>query len=260
MDKFEYYCAILDVSPGDDAAIVLKNFRSKIKKHHPDSSGEGNITQAQDLIDAYKSFQEGVPSWEEGRNIYKKATAKTQEPQVPRTPGSSLGKNTHWKRTHGRSGFGVSTQQRGRLAGNRIFGAVFPKQSTPFQENDLGTLWKDSYKKKGASQDILDFIREYAQNKSQQQTNRNGEKENFPEEYKHVELILFETLERYQQKTEKYQRSWVREFIQELNQIQILYRDLSRFCPSFSTQAIERVILLKELISKIRNEYHTRSV
>ncbi len=251
MDKFEYYCKILDVSPGDNAAIVLKNFRSKIKKHHPDSSDEGNITQAQDLIDAYKAFQEGVHPWEERRNVYQK----------PRTPGSSLGKNTPWKRTRGRSGFGVSTQQRGRLAGERILGAVFPKQSTPFQKDELG---KEPYEKKEASQDVLEFLRKYVQNKSHNkpdgQTNRNGEKENFPEEYKHVELILFETLQRYQQKTEKYQRSWVREFIQELNQIQILYRDLSRFCPSFSTQAIERVTLLKELISKIRDEYHTRSI
>ncbi|MCB1306952.1 MAG: DnaJ domain-containing protein [Leptospiraceae bacterium] len=273
MDNFEKYCSILGVRAGDSADDVKKAFRSRIKKYHPDTADTPqDAARAQLLIEAYSAFKKGVPA----RPAYEEGGYRVYTKQAP--PQSRNG-----TAYHPRPGAAYSS---GRHAGKRIFDEIFrerkaafdrgePLNDRPFpggnpfeQEGPLGNLWRN----------LADFL--YADAEEEEEpvygdrvhAHRRGPARTEPiyrvrpdafhggrhphdasrEFYARAEDKLRAVVESFERRNGKFRGSWIKEYIGNLSQVQVLYRDVARRFPHLSVRALQRVRQINELITEIK--------
>ena len=227
------YCEILGVLPGASAGTVQQSFRDLIKKYHPDSaSTESDKKRAQLLIEAYSALKNGVP--------------KNKAPQRTRQKANT------------------SSEDNGVFSAERMFRSVFtdaPPHSkirsffknidfatNVYPENESDTVWEytpqDSFGKS--------FRESFGESKDFGEESENTIHQAGEENYLRAEVLLSETVKSFDSHEDRFKKRWAREFIGDLVQIQVLYRDICRLSPAFTYNALRRVRQISGLISEIR--------
>ncbi len=235
MQKYVNYCELLGVSPGDSAKQVQQSFRTRIKECHPDSAGKGGDQEkAQLLIEAYYTFKEGVPPAD---RFYK---------MQPNLDKFFWGKKTPSHKAH------TSSQEKGFRAGKRMFEKIFSGsysnsphfdydhffeslQQEIYAENEDDLVWEHSHTKKKAKPEYSD--------------RNNLFRDTY---YERAEITLRETVYKFEQTRRRFDKKWAFEFIGELTQVQVLYRDICNLEPALTYKALCRVRQINELIQEIR--------
>ena len=82
----------------------------------------------------------------------------------------------------------------------------------------------------------------------------NNAKTNFDNlsKFEQVEVTLVETVKNFEGKANRFQKTWSREFIAQLIQIMVLYRDVVHQNPSNSYNALKRIRQITELVNEIK--------
>ena len=82
----------------------------------------------------------------------------------------------------------------------------------------------------------------------------NNTKTNFDNlsKFEQVEVTLVETVKSFEGKANRFQKTWSREFISQLIQIMVLYRDVVHQNPSNSYNALKRIRQITELVKEIK--------
>ena len=247
MGKYREYCELLGVAPGADAKKVQESFRSRIKKCHPDASGTASDKKrAQLLIEAYSALKRGVPlrggGGEEGQNSENAAAA-------------------FWKREdYGRKA-STATRENAYFAGKRMFKNIFDKKSSNAYTythsffNDLGV--DVGMEEAVYPADEETEMWEYTPLKkktppSSEEPEEWGGDEYSAQQYARAEMSLRQIVSSFESQGNRFQRRWAREYIGDLAQVQVLYRDLCRLRPHLSYKALQRIRQISELITEIR--------
>jgi len=211
----EHY-ELLGVSPDASEDEIKKAFRAKIKIYHPDRSPE-DAELARKLIEAYRTINNNP--------------AQGEERVASASPSSS------------------SSYQQGRAAGERMFRGIFGK-------------------KRFYSEELINRVSEYLnQRASEADRTHEAEKGAQEREYKkpqgpltkgealfdRAEDSLRATVAKFNRQKHRAKRHWANDYIGELGQVQILFRDIVRRHPELYVQANRRLQQLRELIQEIRN-------
>ena len=220
MEKYREYCELLGVGPGADAQKVRQSFRARIKKCHPDAGGtESDKKHAQLLIEAYSALKHGVP--------------------VMRGQGQSSVAASFWKKENRGRKASTAVYAKGIFAGKRMFESVFDEKSPHihtsaqnfqnfFDGNDLGLDLEEAV----YPIDEDTKVWEYTPLKKERRAHAAewSEDDGSMERYQRAELNLRQIVSSFEGQGNRFQRQWAREFIGDLAQVQVLYRDLCRFC------------------------------
>ncbi len=257
-DDYQKYCMILGVLPGDNAITVQQSFRELIKKHHPDSAHtEGDKKQAQLIIEAYKALKNGVPKNSTTDHILKN-------------------KNGPYKYQSTKAN--TSSHEKGAFSGKRMFRNVFSdasphskihnffrdleSENSLYPENETDTVWEytskeytsKEYTPKEYSNSSRVNTRQYEKysDNTWRTEMEDFEKLSSNERFKSVETILEKTVKTFEHQEGRFRKRWGHEFIGQLAQIQVLYRDLCQFSPAFTYKSLHRIRQISELITEIR--------
>lgn len=262
MNKFEQYCQSLGVLPGASSEEVKRSFRSLIKRYHPDSAGkEGDAAHAKLLIEAYLAFKGGVPPREHF----------TEENPLgsPARGAPSDGKRSaaYWRKDKANRQPGLSYSLRGRASGQRMSAALFGEED-PFSpsrsrmlarllaafygqeeqfEITLEALINDSGPAGPAAPAAPAAVSPAAISPDALIPNRHY--------FDRAEAILEEIVHQFEGQGNRFQPSWARDFIRQLVEVQVLYRDVCRLAPRLELQARQRVQQVNELIKEIRRAF-----
>ncbi len=250
LEQFNRHCQVLGVAPGDSAEQVRRSFRLRIKQAHPDtSSRKGSKAEAQLLLEAYSAFKKGVPK------------LKQQDQASFYASPTAAGGTNFWGKASPVRKARTYTQEQGHKSAMRMFDAIFNDIQTStksfkiFFDELAGDLYPE--KEHGAAVWEIPFPkrdgRGYQNSGSLGDAQLDYHKSDAMERYESAELVLKNIVFSFEHRKNRFQRNWAREFIGELLQVQVLYRDLCRFAPSLSYQALQRVRQISELISEIRN-------
>ena len=72
--------------------------------------------------------------------------------------------------------------------------------------------------------------------------------------FQRAEAVLQQVVEKYsRQKSGRSRRSWAKDYLSELQQVQVLYRDITRLYPGLSGRSMSRTRQVRELMDEIRN-------
>ena len=71
--------------------------------------------------------------------------------------------------------------------------------------------------------------------------------------YERAEMVLKETVRRYNRQMNRPRRSWAKEYISHLANIQVLYRDVSVRYPYLGMRARRRLTQVQELVAEIKH-------
>ena len=250
LEKYKKYCQLLGVGTSASAKEVKQKFHEKIKKYHPDSnSTAGNKEYSQLLIEAYSALKNGVPPWlkeAEERESYIKARQRSHKANT-------------------------DTKKHGYQAATRIFSGVSARisQHEKFRNffNDLGeevypqdeetSVWQYTPQNRSFSSDndvsdnntsdndtstTNDIIEDY------QDTNKSIS-------WERAETNLQNVVNSFDNRGNRFQKRWAQDFIGNLTQVQVLYRDLCNFDPYCSYKSLERIRQINELIREIRQAF-----
>ncbi|MCE9599130.1 MAG: DnaJ domain-containing protein [Spirochaetia bacterium] len=229
----EYY-SLLGVAPGSTAEQVKNAFRSRIKACHPDRvPGDGE--RARKLIEAYKGIQKGQagPPREE-------APVRAERPQQQRPPGFNV-------RYHEQA----TTYRAGREAGRRIFESVFDKVDLAGSVENFWDALHRSVLEEGEETEVYGKdvpIREvHWQNRPEGITNGKAR-----EVYERAEIVLREVVQKFDAQKKRARRQWARDYVSNLTQVQVLFRDGMNRHPSLTGRCLNRLQQIHELIREIK--------
>lgn len=230
MKKYRQYCEILGLAPGADAKKVQQSFRARIKKYHPDiARTESDKKYAQLLIEAYSALRDGVPREEQ------------------RSDASSF-----WKKENRGSKASTASYEKGYFSGKRMFENIFANRN----RTDLGGFLKDLVSEEMVYPKDEDAkVWEHAPPKKEKPAffkTEWSQDEDETQQYIRAEINLRKIVTSFENQENRFQRQWAREFIGNLTQAQILYRDICHFAPHLSYKALQRVRQISELITEIR--------
>ncbi len=252
MEKFDEYCRLLGVRPGESAETVKRSFRARIKALHPDTNARSDkdSAEARLLIEAYQAFKQGVPQ------------PPPRPPAGPRGPspaerGAGLG---DYQRDY----------QRGREFGRQVFEEVFENRQEYLKDvwiNAAGRMFVDDAPRGGFGGTTAFEPEESLYEPRTVERPRRAPRYESDDEilnqlahpidqasgyFARAEAALRETVYKFDSKRNRFKGAWVRDYIGALNQVQILFRDVSRRYPAFSLRALHRVRQISELIAEIR--------
>ena len=236
MRKYNEYCQLLGVSPGDSAEVVQQKFRARIKECHPDSTGNnGDQSKAQLLIEAYSAFKEGVPS-------------------VNNTSSIANGSGKKARKAY------TSTRQKGYMSGMRMFEQIFANSRNKPVDFHLGSIFAKLHQELYAENED-DAVWEYkpSKAKSKQQTSDSKDYSG-ASQYQRAEMVLQSIVHKYERTKRRFAKRWAYEFIGELTQAQVLYRDVCNAQPGMTYKALYRVRQINELIQEIRSSAKNNSL
>ena len=260
-EKYEEYCRVLGVKPGSGADEVKRAFRTRIKTHHPDRSRESSADErtARLLIEAYSAFKKGVPprGRQEGAyTVYRRGEASAD------SGGESAA------RPRGQRG---TTYRSGQEAGRRIFEAFeraraererAERAESPF----FGNIWQnlahflyaddEEFAVYGENIEVREYtprVRKAVHSKLFDEFIDTDPLDAANEYYERAEANLRMVVQRFDGVRHRFRRSWARDFIGELNRVQVLYRDVSRRYPNYAARALQRVRQIRELMFEIRS-------
>ena len=218
MSKFQQYCQLLGVNPGDNAYRVRQNFRERIKSCHPDAAKTASSKEtAQLLIEAYSEFKNGVPQLRAQQSSHWGQYAKSAS--YP-----NYGSNFNHK------AYTTSTKQKSDMAAKRMF-EVLKSSSQSFnkkrQGKDFFSCLENIIEENIYPLNEEDEVWEYDLTMDRNTTVKakaDGMYEN--NNFLCAEVILRETVRSFENSHYRMGSTWAREFIGELVQIQVVYRDI----------------------------------
>ena len=240
VEEYKKYCELLGVEPGADAKKVQESFRARIKKCHPDSTGtESDKKHAQLLIEAYSAFKRGVP------------LTRQDNARVARA---------FWKKEgRGRKG-STATREKGYFAGKRMFENIFEEAHSNgngasgaynfFRDLGIDIGMEEAVYPENEDTEVWEYSPARTENASSSEE-WDGDEQSM-ERYTRAEMSLRQIVSNFEKQENRFQRRWAREFIGDLAQVQVLYRDLCRFAPHLSYRALRRIRQISELITEIR--------
>ncbi len=255
MEKFQQYCQILGVLPGDSAEQVKRSFRDLIKRYHPDSAGkESDAAQAQLLIEAYLAFQGGVP-----QESYFRREAQPFPAEDFVSHAEKKKRAAYWQKENVKSQAGMSYQLRGQEAGHRMFETLFGGEEPTFFHHLLARLAEGG----DNGEELYILMEEIKKGKKKGKREKRG-KETGEAQYSvnyhyfdRAEAILQEIVFQFDRRSNRFQPSWARDFIRQLVQVQVLYRDLYRLTPNLTAKVRQRLRQVNELITEIRRAFNS---
>ena len=230
MNKIQEYCEILGVSPGDSPDQVQKSFRAKIKQYHPDRpSASSDREKTTLLIEAYDALKKGVPTAGDYSDSYssRRSSSTYQSAEAKTWPYRSY--------------------NRGYDVGKKIF-------TNLFQNTDAETFNRLHQKLYGFSPNFR--TQEPEKKQQPQRSSVEPQSPNNPPAYRRAEEILKQIIARYHNNRVKFHKSWVRQYISELTQLQVIYRDVCRIHPAFTGKALRRVDEIHSLIAELKVYLH----
>ena len=244
MEQYQKYCQLLGVEPGADAKRVRESFRSRIKRYHPDAGGtESDKKHAQLLIEAYSALKHGVPL-----AVY----------EDTRSAAASF-----WKKEASVRKGSTATHEKAYFAAKRMFENIFNEKRP-----DISSTNYSFFKNFGIGIDTNTEeplyppdedteIWEYSPLASEENSSSAScepweEDEESREQYACAETSLRQIVSSFEKRGNRFQRQWAREFIGDLAQVQVLYRDLCHSAPHLSYRALRRIRQISELITEIR--------
>lgn len=260
----------LEVIPGDNAVTVKKAFRSKIKKHHPDTATTPeDADRARTLIEAYEAFKKGVP--------------KYQSPNLDRNSGLYHRAN-QYRANKSTTIKARTTENIGKETGQRLYEEIFAKRSQNLKQSFKSKNFAESW------ENISDLIwgdceetMPYGENVSIREIPGIREpintRINIPfEQLIENEPTSFDIDIKFQDsknmlntaegnlkdivayfddaRSAKFTKNWMKEYVLALTQVQIRFRDVSRRHPAFSARSLRRVRQIGELISEIKSSVY----
>lgn len=225
MGNIQKYCTILGVRPGSSADEVKRAFREKIKIHHPDS-GSQDTEYAKEIIEAYNVLKNGVP--------IEKPVDRTQE-DVARQNGYS-GPDMR-NNVFGGVRFG---QRMERVFSEEIEKKVLRNgdRARQFHNGNVASVQKTQKAQLAALY---------------RQASPQGRRE-----YDVVEDYLKNIIRKYdRQKGNRPKKFWARDFVRDLNDVQIRFRSVANFNPSIAPVALHRLKEVGELMMHIKRMVQT---
>lgn len=226
MEQYNEYCRILGVQPGATAEEIKTAFRSKIKLHHPDRAENPQHTEeARKIIEAY--------------HILKSGNRPRPEFYDDRHPASA--QSAH------------AAHEAGRRAGERIFRAAFKDRKQTIFES----VWSTFSEAMLADEEDYEpppepKARQYAPHRQTAPRPRSGSLDQAAEYLDRAEFSLRETVKKFNRRTNQSRRQWSKDYIFDLLQVQVLFRDVARRYPVMSGKALNRLRQIQELIVEIK--------
>ncbi len=254
MSRFHEYCRVLGVAPHASEEEVKSAFRAKIKLHHPDKATHpSQAEEARRLIEAYHAVLAG-----EGRE---EEVVEAPEQRRPEPPPSG------W------------VHQEGREAARRMFERVFrdkfaqvfgfrPDMGFDFDAH-FGADPREQFRRArpsasrpaGANSGARPSPRPEQHRRPEQQQQKQEPRTpprpepaspNVSPGLRRAEDALGNVVDRFQNRGARSKREWCRDYLANLAQVQILFRDLATREPRSETAARLRLGQIKELMSVIR--------
>lgn len=244
MSRFDEYCRVLGVAPHATEDEVKSAFRAKIKLHHPDKAANpAQAEEARRLIEAYHAVLAG-----EGREEEVVEAPPRRRPEPP---------PSGW------------VHQEGREAARRMFERVFrdkfaqvfgfrPDMGFDFDahfgpgraNNGNGANSSGPYRRPGPEP----RSNPRPGNREEPRTPPRPEpaSPNVSPGLRRAEDALANVVDRFQNRGQRSKREWCREYLANLAQVQILFRDLAAREPRSETAARMRLGQIKDLMSVIR--------
>jgi curved DNA-binding protein CbpA len=245
------YYAVLGLNPGADLTAVQKAFRERIKLCHPDkASGPQSAETARQLIEAYNYLKE---SGNAGNDVVVEYTAGGS---TVYTAGSG---STRFYTTH------TGEKKEARSTGEDFFKDIFGKKAsvyinrfrhgsghTPYQSSVNGSANKA--RQTHAAHATQQDPRTYTNARSEQPTPDifEGASETAKKNYMIAEDLLREVVQKYTRQNERPRRQWARDYIRDLNLVQIRFRTVATQNPSIYRGAMTRLRQIQDLGLEIR--------
>ena len=241
------YYTILGLKPGASAADIQKAFRERIKLCHPDRSGSSeNAEQARRLIEAYNRLKEGIPVEIHGHGprsgVDRNGNGPTKEERSryysgPGRSGETIFRSVFQENISDflnrfRSASGGGTPYRSRFRESHP--EFYPRKNgvdTPYRKEDVFTGFPEEDPVSGASPRAR-------------------------EAYRAAEGFLRKVVQKYKRQSHRPRRQWARDYIRDLNLVQIKFRDVASGHPGIYTAAMKRLRQVQELSEEVRKIMH----
>ncbi len=248
----ENYYAILGVNPGADPDQIRRAFRERIKLCHPDkATGPQSAETARQLIEAYNHLKD--QSAANDVHVSYTPNGSTVYTAAGRTASFYTTHNGHREpqsQTESRSHHTYETAQ-------DFFKDIFGKKASEyinrFRHGSHETPYRSAYS------DQADFSRRgssaagaTAKTRSQEADLFAGASEDAKRAYKHADEMLREVAAKYKRQTSRPRRQWARDYIRDLNIVQIRFRTVATQNPSIYRGAMERLRQIQDLSMEIR--------
>jgi len=278
-NEFKEYYKILGLNPGADTEEVKRAFRSKIKQHHPDTSRTPEESEeARRLIEAYHALKNGPPvsevfRREETPSRNGAGERARQAPHRNRYPAFSFGRvygRRLYEEVFGSPGRAASGGGPAGTGGHARGTERAPGYDRAGGTGESGTAthdWWEALSRRlheeaganifGGDSNVDEYVDEYIQRQSRK--GRSDTSSSIPGSldqalhyFNRAEQLLREVVKRYDDSRGLKRRTWIREYLAGLNNVQVLFRDVANRHPILSTKALNRVRQISELSAEIR--------
>ncbi len=245
MASIQEYCTILGVAPGAGPLEVKRAFRSKIKQCHPDKS-HANPTptseRARLIIEAYNALRNGVPA-EYFYGEYVKSAANSESPRG-RGAASRPTRGTYRRANPGAAIFHEVFGADGGRMYQRLREAILRDPRNPELRKWATILGMDmGYGKAGPAPRAQKPPRPSLAHATEEDK----------ETYEDAEYSLRQVVKRYnRQRAHRGRRQWAVEYVRDLNQVLILFRNVVNYHPTASAAALYRIKEIQELVVSVK--------
>lgn len=247
----EYY-SILGVHPGASAAEIQKAFRDRIKLCHPDrNNGSEQADRARKLIEAYNRLREST----ESRNTGPVGSQTRSRPGRHHQADGSAARDPHYEtRSHHYEGPGKS--------GEKIFRSVFDESAFEFIERFRRSTGQSPYQSsfrndhKGfpgsESSPYTDRSGQRVKEKPEPVDPVSGASPRARDAYYNAESFLRNVVKKYKKQAHRPRKQWARDYVRDLNLVQIKFRDVASGYPSIYTASMKRLRQVQELSEEVK--------
>lgn len=243
---------LLGVDPRAEPDAIKQAFRAHIKKHHPDTAEtEAEANHARVLIEAYQSIKDAPLA-----TMPEPAPDTVREERV-RRPAPGPGPIDEDELAY----------RLGKKLGEELFGRpdFAPEPGRPRRAAEFQDFW--SRLEEGVYSDDEEAavygpnseIREYFLRKPRRRDpldDLDFLRDDVKLYYRRAELTLRDVVSRYDGRKDRGARGWARDYLRNLVDVQILFRDLQRRYPILNTRASARVRQISELAAEIKKMLH----
>jgi len=282
----EEHYKILGLRPGAGPEDVKKAFRSRIKECHPDkASGPEEADRARRLIEAYGALKDAPPVTESAGSAGARPSSGPFTYQGPFAGrGSSAQSGASYR---GRPGWTSrprpepspemreNIQRYARAAGRRLYEELYGQ--SPFSPHfrsprdkksgklNMENVWEklaeeiwgdgEEVQAYGDNVEVREFRREEpppSQDQFEFSAPPGGNRSEAEVYFNRAESILRDIVRKYDSTESLKRKNWIREYLTNLTNVQVLFRDVANRHPSLYGPAINRVRQIGELSSELR--------
>lgn len=228
------YYRLLGLNQGAGPDEIKNAFRSRIKECHPDKvPGDGE--KARRIIEAYRGLLKGETGPEP-------VAAPVRPSPPPRPQGPTI-------RVHAKS----RSHAAGVEAGRRIFRSVFRGHDLAGSVENFWDAVERHVLEEGEETEVYGKHVHVREVPWEQRLGGNGiTNPKAREIFERAEVALREVVAKYDAQKQRSRRQWSKDYIFNLAQVQVLFRDAMNRHPSLTGRALSRLQQIHELIGEIR--------